>query len=260
MRENTVKSMWRQGEITYGAWLSIPDAHAAETMAQIGFDWLCVDMQHGVIDYRDAVALFRAIGTGASIPFVRVPWNEPGIIGKVLDAGAFGVIIPMVNSPAEAESAVRSCRYAPAGARSYGPNRVSYYAGADYFQHANDAVACIPMIETETAVAHLDDILSVSGIDAVYVGPADLSITLGLKPGMDNEGAFPGAIASIAAACARHRVVAGIHATAQLAPARASAGYQMITVAGDVSGMARAAAQDLQAVRDIRKATLPAYG
>ncbi|MEX2247847.1 MAG: aldolase/citrate lyase family protein [Dehalococcoidia bacterium] len=260
MRENTVKSLWRAGQITYGGWLSIPDAYAAEAMAQVGFDWLCVDMQHGVIDYRDAVAMLRAVGTTETIPFVRVPWNEQGIIGKVLDAGAYGVIVPMVNSRAEAEAAVAACRYAPGGRRSYGPNRVTFYARADYFRHADEQVACIPMIETATAVQHLDEILSVPGIDAVYVGPADLSITLGLEPRMDNEGAFAEASRAIVAGCVRHGVVAGIHANAKLAAGHARNGYQMITVAADVSGMARAASEDLALVRDVRKANLPSYG
>jgi 4-hydroxy-2-oxoheptanedioate aldolase len=204
--------------------------------------------------------MLRAIGTKDSIPFVRVPWNEQGIIGKVLDAGAYGVIVPMVNSRAEAEAAVRACRYAPVGQRSYGPNRVTYYAGGDYFGNANEQVACIPMIETRQAIQNLDEILSVPGIDAVYVGPADLSITLGLQPRMDNAGAFAEASAAIVAACARNNIAPGIHANAKLAPSHAENGYQMITVAADVLGMARAAHQDLQAVREIRKANLPTYG
>ena len=137
-------------------------------------------------------------------PLVRVPWNEPGIIGKTLDAGARGVIIPMVNSVAEAEQAVRACRYAPAGARSYGPLRANYYAGSDYFEHANDDVLCIVMIETKEAVARVDEILSVPGIDAVYVGPADLSVTLGLPPAPDQVAA-----SLQRRARARRRVVSG---------------------------------------------------
>jgi 4-hydroxy-2-oxoheptanedioate aldolase len=259
VRENTVKQQWRERRITYGGWLSLPDAHAAETMAQVGFDWLCIDMQHGVIDYRDAVGMLRAVGSTPTIPSVRVPWNEPGIIGKVLDGGAYGIIIPMVNTRAEAEAAVAACRYAPAGRRSYGPNRVTYYAGSDYFAHADEQVACIPMIETAAAIGNIDEILSVPGIDAIYVGPADLSITLGLNPRMDNEGAFAEASSSIVAACRRHNIVAGIHASAALAPRHAQNGYQMITIASDVGGMARAAFQDLQSVRDLRQANLPAY-
>src|SRR5207344_2753017 len=108
--------------------------------------------------------------------FMRVPWNEFGIINKVLDAGAMGIVIPMVNSPEEANATVSACRYFPDGARSYGPARPYWYAGADYFEHANEEIACIPMIETAQAVERVDDIMSVPGIDAVYVGPADLSV------------------------------------------------------------------------------------
>src|SRR3970282_339725 len=106
MRENTVKSKWAAGQVTHGAWLSVPSSFSAEGMAHQGFDWICIDMQHGVVDYQVAVTMLQAIGTTDTIPFVRVPWNEFGIIGKVLDAGAMGVIIPMVNSVAEAEAAV----------------------------------------------------------------------------------------------------------------------------------------------------------
>ena len=259
MRENTVKTKWRAGECVFGAWLSIPDGHAAETMAQIGFDYVCVDMQHGVIDYQAAVGMLRAIGTGDSMPFVRVPWNEPGIIGKVLDAGAYGVIVPMVNSRAEAEAAVAACRYAPEGRRSYGPNRVTYYAGANYYDHANESIACIPMIETTTAIESLDDILSVPGVDAIYVGPADLSITLGLPPSVDNSGTFVEALDRIVAGCKAHGVVPGIHANAQLAATRVASGFRMITIASDVGGMARAAAEDLRMAGESRASQLPSY-
>ncbi len=250
MRENTVKTKWRNGEVTYGGWLSIPSSFSAEIMAHQGLDWLCIDMQHGVVDYQVAVTMLQAIGTTDTIPFVRVPWNEPGIIGKMLDAGAMGIIIPMVNSPDEARAAVSACRYHPEGARSYGPTRAGYYAGSGYFAGANREIACIPMIETKQAVDALDDILSVPGIDAVYVGPADLSITLGQEPRMDNEGAFEEARAAITRACARHGVTAGIHASAALAPKHAVAGYRMITITSDVGAMAGGASRDLRSVRE----------
>jgi 4-hydroxy-2-oxoheptanedioate aldolase len=249
MRENTVKSKWGRGEVTHGAWLSVPSSFSAEVMAHQGFDWLCIDMQHGVIDYQVALTMLQAIGSTDTIPFVRVPWNEFGIIGKVLDAGALGVIIPMVNSVEEALQAVAACRYFPLGSRSYGPTRAAYYAGSDYFGDANNQVACIPMIETRQAVERLDDILSVPGIDAVYVGPADLSITLGQAPRMDNGGAFEEARIRIAEGCARHGVIAGIHANATLAAKHAEAGYRMITVSGDIGSIAAGAAADLRAVR-----------
>lgn len=249
MRTNTVKEKWARGEVTFGGWLSIPNAFAAEVMAHQGFDWLCIDMQHGLIDYPAAVVMLQAIGTTPAIPFVRVPWNEPGIIGKVLDAGAMGVIIPMVNSPAEARAAVGACRYWPEGARSYGPTRAAFAVGPDYFPDANREIACIPMIETRQALDQLDDILAVPGIDAVYVGPADLSITLGLPPRMDNGGPFEEARRRIAAACRERGITAGIHASAALAAHHAEAGYRMITVSGDVSALASAAAADLRLAR-----------
>jgi 4-hydroxy-2-oxoheptanedioate aldolase len=260
VRTNTVKEKWARGEVTYGGWLSIPSSFSAEVMAHQGFDWVNIDMQHGVIDYQVALTMLQAISTTPTIPFVRVPWNEFGIIGKVLDAGAMGVIIPMVNSVEEAKAAVAACRYFPAGARSFGPTRVAYYAGADYFSGANQEIACIPMIETRQAVERLDDILSVPGIDAVYVGPADLSITLGLPPGMNNGGAFEDARVLIAKKCADHGVIAGIHANAGLAAKHAEAGYRMITVSGDAGAIAAQAQADLKVARGAAEGSKAVYG
>ena len=260
MRANTTKQAWRDGKVTFGAWLSVPSTFSAEVMAHQGFDWLCVDMQHGVIDYQVAVTMLQAISSTPTIPFVRVPWNEPGIIGKMLDGGAYGVIIPMVNSREEAERAVGACRYAPAGYRSFGPTRAAYSAGSDYFAHANDEIACIPMIETKAAVERLDDILSVPGIDAVYVGPADLSLTLGLPPGMwHDDASFQQARTAIVEGCMRHGVIAGIHASASLAPRHVEAGFQMITVSSDVGSIAAGAARDLKSVRETGASGQPVY-
>lgn len=260
MRTNTMKAKWANGEVTLGSWLSIPSSFSAEIMAHQGFDWVCIDMQHGVIDYQAALPMLQAIGSTSTIPIVRVPWNEPGIIGKVLDAGAMGVIIPMVNSVEEARAAVAACRYFPHGARSFGPTRATYYAGTDYFAGANNEVACIPMIETKQAVERLDDILAVPGIDAVYVGPADLSITLGLPPGMANEGAFEEARVLIAKKCAGRGVTAGIHANASLAAKHAAAGYRMITISGDAVAIPVQAQADLKLARGSASGTKAVYG
>ena len=122
--KNRLKEKWAAGEPTYGAWLAIPSPLVAEAAALAGFDYVCIDMQHGVADYQVAIAMLAAMRGSDSTPIVRVPWLEPGIIGRVLDAGALGVVIPMVNSRAEAEAAVAACRYAPAGARSFGPIQI----------------------------------------------------------------------------------------------------------------------------------------
>ncbi|HEV8575062.1 MAG TPA: aldolase/citrate lyase family protein [Dehalococcoidia bacterium] len=251
MRENRVKRMWEAGQAALGGWLTVPSSFSAEVFAHAGFDWITVDMQHGMIDYQTAVTMLQAISTTETVPFVRVPWNEPGIIMKSLDAGAYGVVIPMINSRAEAEAAVSACRYAPRGVRSYGPVRAAIYGGRDYYAHADDEVACIVMIETKEAVERIDDILSVPGIDAVYVGPSDLSVSLGLAPAYDHEkGVFVDAIERIVSSCQGHNVVPGIHAGGPtVARKRIEQGFLMVEMCDDAGSMARSAAADLKALR-----------
>ncbi len=249
--KNLLKEKWRAGEATYGAWLAIPSPLVAEAAAMAGFDYVCIDMQHGVADYQVAVAMLAAMRGSSSTPIVRVPWLEPGIIGRMLDAGALGVVIPMVNTRAEAEAAVAACRYAPAGARSFGPIRAGMAFGADYYSWANDEIACIPMVETKQAVEVVDDILSVPGIDAVYVGPADLSITYGLPPGVDNPGTvFDDAIATIVDSCNRHGVTAGIHSISGLAAKRVGNGFRMITVSSDLQATISGMRNDVKVAND----------
>lgn len=237
MTVNTICEQWRNDKTTLGAWLSIPNTVSAEAVASSGFDYVCVDTQHGPIDFTDSVLMIQAILLGGSSPIVRVPRNEPGIIGKSLDAGAHGIIIPMVNTAAEAEQAVSACRYAPRGARSWGPTVASMRH--DYFDWQPANIACIPMIETAEALSNLDDILEVPDIDAIYVGPADLSITLGLRPG-NNDGikAFDEALGFILERCAAHNIIAGIQATGALTPKRIASGFRMVTVTTDLRAAA----------------------
>ncbi len=256
MRENTLKAIWKRGEAVVNGWCSIPSAFAAEVMAHQGFDSLTVDMQHGVVDYQVAVAMLQAISTTPVIPLARVPWNDPARIMKILDAGAYGVICPMINTRAQAEALVAACKYAPRGYRSWGPVRASIYAGADYGDHANDQLVVMPMIETAEAVKNIDEILRVPGIDAVYVGPSDLSLTLGCKPRLDQTDP------PVVEACKRHGVVAGIHnATAAYALTMVAAGYQFVTLASDSRFMAAKAAEEVGAVRKtgVKAGKLPAY-
>jgi 4-hydroxy-2-oxoheptanedioate aldolase len=185
---NKVKEAWAQGRAVVNGWLAIPSAYAAEVMAQAGFDSLTVDMQHGVQDYLSTVACFQGMQPHPVTPMVRVPWNEPGIVGKVLDAGAMGVICPMINTPEQAQQLVWSCRYPPEGTRSFGPIRAGIYGEAGtYFATANRDVAVIPMIETKEAVDNLEAILDVPGIDGVYIGPSDLGLSYGMRPALDRE-------------------------------------------------------------------------
>lgn len=242
MRENTLKTAWAAGEPTLGLWLSAADPVTVENLSGVGFDYICLDTQHGLVDYRHAVPALQAQKGSESIPIARAPWNEPGIIGKLLDAGMMGIIVPMVNTVAEAEAAVSACRYAPEGARSFGPTRAAAALGPGYYGEANQQVACIPMIETETALENLDDIVKVEGIDAIYVGPADLGISLGLGPGSDNaDPKFQDAIAHILSACQSSGITPGIHSVPDLVQTRLEQGFRMVTATGDLQAAAAGA-------------------
>ncbi len=185
---NKIKQAWSEGKATINGWLAIPDGFAAETMAQAGWDSLTVDLQHGVQDYLSMVTCFQAIQSHPVLPMVRVPWNEPGIIGKVLDAGAYGVICPMINTSDDAAKFISYCKYPPNGARSNGPIRAAIYGTSGSYQStANNEILCMPMIETRQAIDNLPAILDVAGIDAVYIGPSDLGFSMGLVPKLDRE-------------------------------------------------------------------------
>ena len=235
MRINRVKQLWREGKPAIGGFLSIPSGFSAEVMAHTGLDWLCIDMQHGCIDYSDAVPMLTAISTTATTPFVRVPWNEPSMIMKVLDAGAYGVIVPMVSNRTETERAVAACRYPPAGIRSNGPNRALYYGGADYQKNADREMLCIAMIETAEGIEKMDEIISTPGLDAVYIGPTDLALSLGLPPVMDNDD--PKHVATvnrILEVCRRHNVVAAMHTTsAKYTQHYIDQGFRMVMLIND---------------------------
>lgn len=235
MIENQLKKTWSGGGTTIGLWMSSPDAVAAEQLATLGYDYLCLDLQHGLVDYSAAVPLLQAVRT-SSVPIARAPWNEPGIIGKLLDAGSMGIVVPMVNTPEDARAAVQACRYAPQGSRSWGPARAASALGGGYFEDANSQIACIPMIETRQAVENLDAILDVEGIDAVYVGPADLSISYGLAPATDHpdSAAFQEALAKIVAETTARSIVPGIHTVPGLVQHRIGQGFRMVTATSNL--------------------------
>jgi 4-hydroxy-2-oxoheptanedioate aldolase len=245
-----LRQAWDAGRPAIGAWLSSDAPMNAEALSDLDVDYIAVDLQHGVVDYAGAVRVFQSLQAAEATLVCRVPWNEPGIIGKVLDAGAMGVIVPMVNTADDARRAVAACRYAPDGARSFGPIRARRLFGADYAERANDEIACIPMIETAEALGNLDDILDVPGIDAAYVGPADLSLTLGLPPRSDHaDPRFVDALVTIRDACEARGIVPGIHAVPGLGSTRLSEGFRMVTVTSDLTALAAGAAADVAAAR-----------
>lgn len=251
MRENRLRSIWESGGAAVNGWLAIPSSFAAETMAHQGWDALTIDLQHGVVDYQTMVTMLQAISTTATVPVVRVPWLEPGILMKTLDAGAYAVICPMVNTREDAQKLVAYTSYAPRGTRSYGPIRALLYGGGDYPQHADATVVRFAMIETAQALDNLDAILSVEGLDAVYVGPADLSISLGCKPDFDNpEPKAAQAIDHVLERAKSHNVVAGIHnGTPEAALGRIGKGFQFVTIASDARILAAGSQEILKKMR-----------
>jgi 4-hydroxy-2-oxoheptanedioate aldolase len=251
MRENRLRSLWKSGGAAVNGWLAIPNGFASEVMAHQGWDTLTIDVQHGVVDYQAMVQMMQAISTTETVPVVRAPWLEPGILMKILDAGAYGVICPMVNTREDAQKLVSYTHYAPRGTRSFGPVRALLYGGADYPQHANDTIVAFAMIETAQAIDNLDAILSVEGLDAVYIGPSDLSISLGCKPAMDDlEPKVQQAVDHVLARAKAHGIVAGIHNTGpDSALRRIQAGFQFVTVSSDARLIAAGAQQVMAAMR-----------
>jgi 4-hydroxy-2-oxoheptanedioate aldolase len=251
MRENRLRTLWKADQAAVNGWLAIPSSFSAEVMAHQGWDTLTIDMQHGMIDYTALVPMLQAISTTATVPIVRVPWLEAGILMKTLDAGAYGVICPMINTREDAQRLVAYTHYAPQGSRSFGPIRATLYGGADYPTQANSTIVCFAMIETAQALDNLDDILSVEGLDAIYIGPSDLSLALGCRPVFDDvDPPVAQAIDHILARAKAHGVMAGVHNGApEVALARVAKGFRFVTVGSDARLMAAGSQQVLQRMR-----------
>jgi 4-hydroxy-2-oxoheptanedioate aldolase len=251
MRENRLRALWRDDKTAVNSWLAVPSSFSAEVMAHQGFDSLTVDLQHGIVDYQAMVGMLQAISTTDTVPVVRVPWLEPAAIMKALDAGAYGIICPMVSTREDAQKLVAYSHYAPQGTRSFGPIRANLYGGADYPTHANDTIVVFAMIETAQALDNLDAILSVEGLDAIYIGPSDLSLALGCKPSFDDpEPKAVEAIEHILARAKAHGVVAGIHnGEARVAKSRAAMGFRFVTVMSDTRFMVAGAQAAMKVMR-----------
>ncbi len=244
MRPNPLRDALTNETPALGCWLSIPSSITSEVVGSVGFDYACIDMQHGLIDFSDVVPMLQGLNMSNVTTAVRVPWNEPGIIGKVLDAGAMAVIVPMVNTPEECETAVRCGMYAPRGSRSSGPIRAQPLQGPDYAEVANDHMMMIPMIETVQAVENIDGILSTEGVDCIYVGPMDLGVSMGLGRGTSDP-SFLETLDHIAERCRSHGVMAGIHATPETTADRIARGYNMVTMHTDLASMRLALVETL---------------
>ena len=236
MKINKIKKMMLDGKPVLNGWLQIPSTVSAEVMANEGWDSLTVDMQHGLIDYSSALPMLQTISTTEVVPLARVNWNEPGQIMKILDAGCYGIICPMVSNKKEAENFVQSCMYPPQGYRSFGPVRGFLYGGSDYPKYANDELLKFAMIETKESLDKLDEIMSTPGLSGIYIGPADLSIALGEEPGFDKpEGTKAyNEICRILETAKKHNIFAAIHnGTSEYALKMIKKGFNLVTVGSD---------------------------
>ena len=256
MIPNGLKQKWLDGHATINGWLSIGNAFTAEIMAEQGYDSLTVDIQHGFLDYNDAKGMLQAMRTSGLTPLARVPWLEPGIIMKVLDAGAYGVICPMVNTAQQAAELVDTMRYPPLGNRSFGPTRGNFSAGAGYAAEANNNMLALAMIETAEAVDNVDAICATRGLDGIYVGPADLTlgVTQGrLAPGFDREEPeMVKAIRRVLTAAKAAGIRAGLHCGSPAYAAKAIGwGFDMITLSNDVRILAAAASNGVRQTREL---------
>tara|TARA_B100000427_G_C15353893_1_gene526697 strand:+ start:67 stop:858 length:792 start_codon:yes stop_codon:yes gene_type:complete len=257
MRKNKVKQIIAEGKAVINGWLQIPHSFPSEVMAKIGWDSLTIDMQHGVVDYPNALQMYQAISTTDVVPMARVNWNDPGPIMKILDAGCYGIICPMISNRKEAEKFVQACMYPPKGYRSFGPIRASIYAGADYGKHANEEIVKIAMIETKESLENLDDIMSTPGLDGIYIGPADLSIALGHEPSFDKTEDDPAysTIMKVLEHAKKNNIFAGIHnMSAEYAKKMIDKGFQFVTIGSDIRYMTAGAKKDIEILKGSSKA------
>jgi 4-hydroxy-2-oxoheptanedioate aldolase len=244
-----LRSQWAAGKPALGLWVRIPSAHIAELATAAGYDYVCVDLQHGLVDERAMVELFQAAGAAGSAAFARVAWNEPWLIMRALDLGAGGVIVPLVGSAAEAARAVRACRYPPSGSRSYGPIRAEFVVGSRALADLSEAALCFVMVETRDGLERVEEIASTPGLDGLYVGPSDLSVALGIAPGAGGQ-PLEEAIARVRDAALAHGLVAGMHcASGAAARDRAAEGFKLVTVAVDSSLLGSAIRRELTEAR-----------
>ena len=256
MRKNNIKQMMKDGKPVINGWLQIPNSFTAELLANQGWDSLTLDMQHGLIDYSNSISILQAISTTNTTPMARVNWNEPGQIMKILDAGAYGIICPMVSNRKETENFVQACLYPPRGYRSYGPIRGLVYGGSDYSEKANDEILKLAMIETKESLNNLDEIMSTPGLDGIYIGPADLSLAIGEKPSFDkpeNDPVFK-KIKLILEHAKKNKIFAGIHnGSVEYAQKMITKGFNLVTIGADQRFMSSGAKAVIEKIKGTKK-------
>ena len=262
MRKNKIKELFKAGKPIINSWLAVPSSFSAEVMANQGWDSLTIDMQHGLIDYPNAVNMLQAISTTETTPMARVNWNEPGQIMKILDAGCYGIICPMVSNRKEAEKFVQACLYPPKGCRSFGPIRASIYGGSDYAKNADQEILKLAMIETKESLEKLDEILDTPNLDGIYIGPADLSLALGEEPGFDKPESTKAyqEILRILESAKKRNLLAGLHnGSAEYAQKMIEKGFNLVTVGSDSRYITSGAKSDIEILKGIKASKSKGY-
>jgi 4-hydroxy-2-oxoheptanedioate aldolase len=253
MRANQIRTRLAAGEIIVNGWLSIGSSYSAEGVGHSGVHSVTVDLQHGMLEFADALQMMQAISSTPATPLVRVPSLDPAQIMHLLDAGAYGIICPMISTPEAAADLVSACRYPPFGKRSFGPSRGLLYGGADYVAKADATVMVIPMIETAEAVERIEEILDVDGIDMIYIGPNDLAFDLDGHVGHPRPKS-EAAIAHVLQVATGRGIPSGIFCgSGEEARTRAAQGFHLVTPGNDFSHLTRS-------LRDAVRVTLEDTG
>ncbi len=259
--KNPVKAKLKAGDVSIGTWVTIGHPDVTERLADLGFDWLTFDIEHSPLSLETVQVMMQAMGfTKDCVPLVRLRWNDPVLIKRVLDIGAFGVIVPMVNTPEEALAAVRSCRYPPEGIRGVGPRR-AMLRDPEYLGTANREILVAAMIETRQALNNLDEIFAVEGIDACFIGPWDLSMNLGVGPPPPwKDAEFRKTLRNVVEACRRHGVAPGMHCTRETVNDAIDMGFRFCAVDSDTSFITAGASLALASVKGWRRSGAGAAG
>lgn len=237
MRRNTIRDLKAAGKPIVNAWLSIGSSYAAKSVAHQGFDAVTVDGQHGMMGFDVALTMLQAISTTDAVPLVRPSRNDGAEIMRFLDAGAYGVICPMISTADDAAALVSACRYPPTGSRSFGPARGLLYGGGDYLAHANAEIVVLAMIETAAGLDNLEAIVATPGLDGIYVGPNDLALAMGFSPLAESqEPDVVAAIEKIRAMVVNAGKIAGIFCSGGAGAAqRVAEGFDLVTPGNDAA-------------------------
>jgi 4-hydroxy-2-oxoheptanedioate aldolase len=254
MRTNPVKKILKSGQPSFGTWLSLGDLFATRVLARLGFDWLTLDLEHGAIDWSQAAMIFAAIADAGGVPLARVPKGSHDYIKRTLDAGAWGIVVPMVDTVEQAKIAIAAAKYPPQGNRSLGGGMHALNFGAtsgDYYRRANEEILVVLQTESPTGVANAEAIYSLPGIDAIFVGPVDLRAQMRAADGTEaTDAEFEATLQRVVDAGKKTGTATGMHVMdPAVAHRRAEQGMQFIAVGSDLRMMTQKAQETVQALR-----------